>query len=312
MKVYLDLSGCKALGDAICATPTIKKLSESYDQKLFLITDFADVFKNNPFVEKCYPPSIVNMEYVKDNFILHNSFYNIGVKNENGVEYKHNVIDIRQFHAINLGFMLDESEMECTYTPDEYEDIDGLPENYVAIHPVKNWESRTWDESKWISLVEVLNSKSISVVAIGKDSNETGFFNIDKQTINLNITNGLNLINKTSVSQAWHIINKSFCFVTMDSGLLHLAGTTDTHIIHLGSSINPYFRIPYRKGGQGIYKYDYVSGSCNLQCASNMKHGVKEWGNIQGVPPLIGCLENKGSFECHPSFEQVFNKVMSL
>jgi hypothetical protein len=43
-----------------------------------------------------------------------------------------------------------------------------------------------------------------------------------------------------------------------------------------------------------------------------MKHGVKEWGSIQGIAPLIGCLENKPTFECHPSVDQVFEKIMEL
>lgn len=97
----------------------------------------------------------------------------------------------------------------------------------------------------------------------------------------------------------------------MDSGLLHLAGTTDANIIQLGSSLNPEFRAPYRNGNQQ-YKYHYVGGGCSLFCASDMKHGVKEWGDIQGVPPLIGCLEGKKTFECHPSVTQVVNKVLEL
>jgi len=97
----------------------------------------------------------------------------------------------------------------------------------------------------------------------------------------------------------------------MDSGLLHLAGTTDTNIIHLGSSLISEFRIPYRKGTQD-YKYGYIRGGCDLECGSNMKYGVKEWGNIQGVPPLIKCLENKKTFECHPSVEQVINHIKNV
>jgi glycosyltransferase involved in cell wall biosynthesis len=31
-----------------------------------------------------------------------------------------------------------------------------------------------------------------------------------------------------------------------------------------------------------------------------MKYGVKEWGSINGVPPLVSCLEKKPTFECHP------------
>jgi hypothetical protein len=43
-----------------------------------------------------------------------------------------------------------------------------------------------------------------------------------------------------------------------------------------------------------------------------MKYGVKEWGSINGVPPLINCLEKKPTFECHPSVEQVLTKIIEL
>jgi hypothetical protein len=118
-------------------------------------------------------------------------------------------------------------------------------------------------------------------------------------------------MNQVDIPQTWHLINDSLCFVTMDSGLLHLAGTTDTNIIQLGSSINYKLRAPYRNGSQE-YKYDYVGGGCSIFCGSNMKYGVKEWGNIQGVPPLVKCLENKETFECHPSVDQVFNKIIEI
>jgi hypothetical protein len=148
-------------------------------------------------------------------------------------------------------------------------------------------------------------------VSIGKDSSETGFFNVDKPIFNFEISNGLNLMNKTSISQAWHLINKSVAFVTMDSGLLHLAGTTDANIIMLGSALKPEFRLPYRKGSQS-YKQYYISGGCQLACGSNMKYGVKEWGDIQGIAPLIGCLENRPTFECHPRVENVLHKIENI
>jgi hypothetical protein len=157
-------------------------------------------------------------------------------------------------------------------------------------------------------LTKKLNDIGISVVSIGKDSSEKGFFNINKPTFNFDIKNGLNLMNKTSLSQAWHLINKSLSFVTMDSGLLHLAGTTDAEIVMLGSAIKPEFRKPYRQGSQD-YKLSYVLGGCNLHCCSDMKHSVKEWGNIQGVPPLINCLENKKTFECHPNVDKVIEII---
>ena len=302
--VFLDLSECNALGDTLCATPVLKKLYECYEAKIGVVSKYPEIFKNNPYVGENYNSGNINLDYLKSKFIVHNSFYNIGKKNERGVEYKHNVMDIRQFHAVNLGFMLTKNEVELIYKPDQFQPIENLPENYILIHPVQNWASRTWSAENWMKLTELLNNMGYAVVSIGKESSETGFFNVNKPTFNFEIRNGLNLMNKTDISQAWHLINKADYFVTMDSGLLHLAATANTHIIHLGSSINPEFRKTYNRHG-----YYYVSGECKLLCASNMKYGVREWGNIQGVPPLVGCLENKSTYECHPTVEQVIDKI---
>ena len=310
-KICLNLSEANAIGDTLCSTPVLRKLYQAYNSKIIVVTKHPELFKHNPYVEKVYESNSINLDFINQNFITHNSFYEKGQKNNRGIEFKHNAIDIRQYHAIKLGFMLTKDEMELDYIPDEFEPIDGLPEKYVLIHPVQNWPSRTWDAVNWMTLTEKLNDKGISVVSIGKDSSETGFFNVSKPIFNFKIKNGLNLMNKTTISQSWHLINKSICFITMDSGLLHLAGTTDCEIIQLGSSINPEFRAPYRNGSQQ-YKYHYVGGTCPLMCASDMKYGVKEWGDIQGVPPLIKCLENKPTFECHPTVDNVIEKVLSF
>lgn len=123
-------------------------------------------------------------------------------------------------------------------------------------------------------------------------------------------------MNKTSISDCWHLMNNAIAFVTMDSGLLHLAGTTYVPIIHLGSSIKPEFRIPYRYGENGrkhYYNdklvYNYVRGGCGLECASNMKYALEYWEDINSVQPLIGCLEKKATYECHPSVEQVITII---
>jgi ADP-heptose:LPS heptosyltransferase len=310
-KILLDLSDCHAIGDILSSTPTIKKLYESYGKKILVSTHIPEIFDDNPFVEKTYFANSINLEYMKNTHIVHSTFDILGKKTERGVEYKHSRIDIRQYHAISLGFMLTRDEMTCEFYPKEFQEIEGLPENYVLIHPVQTWPNRTWPSRNWMDLTKKLNEVGISVVSIGKDASEKGFFNIEKPTFNFEIDLGLNLMNQTSLSQAWHLINKSMCFITMDSGLLHLAGTTDTEILMLGSSINPEFRLPYRNGSQE-YKTNYLRGSCDLLCSSNMKHGVSEWGDIQGVPPLIGCLENKKTFECHPDIDSVYNLVRKL
>ena len=309
-KVCIDVSGARALGDTLAVTPILRKLYHSYNQKISIITHHPYLFSNNPYVDVVYNELTIQItEEQKEEYEIFNSF-NIGY-HPNGVCYKHNVMDIRQFHAINLGFMLTKDEMELDYISDPYEPIEGLPEKYVLIHPVQNWNSRTWDAKKWQLLTKLLNQKGIAVVSVGKDSSELGGANVDKPVFNFDIKLGLNLMNKTSLSQTWHLINNSMCFITMDSGLLHLAGTTDVNILQLGSSINPEFRSPYRNGSQE-YKYHYVRGGCGLNCASDMKYGVREWQSIQGIPSLVNCLERKETFECHPNPLIVYNKVLEI
>ena len=304
--VCIDVLGCRALGDTLAVTPTLRKLYNSYGKKISVATHHTEIFKNNPYVDNIFNEIT---EDIKNDYEVFNSF-NIGY-HPNGVCYKHNAMDIRQFHAINLGFMLTRDEMSMDYFPDEAESIEGLPEKYVLIHPVQNWNSRTWDAKKWQMLTKLLNERGIAVISVGKDSSELGGSNVDKPVFNFNIDIGLNLMNQTTLSQTWWLINSAMCFITMDSGLLHLAGTTDSEIIQLGSSIHPQFRAPYRKNNQG-YKYHYVLGGCGLHCASDIKYGVREWDSIQGIPSLVNCLERKETFECHPSPLLVYTKVLEI
>ncbi len=307
-EICLDITGCRALGDTLCATPTIRKLYNSYNKKISVITNIPDLFLTNPYVENIFDNS-VDREILKETHDIFETF-DIVYK-PNGVVNKHNTMDIRQFHAITLGFMLTKEEMSLDYQPSTSFSISDLPDKYVLIHPVQNWNSRTWSSNNWKLLTKLLNEKGISVISIGKNDSELGGSNVDKPVFDFEIENGLNLVNKTTLDETWYLIENSICFVTMDSGLLHLAGTTDSEIIQLGSSINPEFRAPYRYGSQE-YKYHYVRGGCGLNCASDVKYGVREWGSIHGIPSLVGCLEHKPTFECHPSVIQVYNKVLEF
>jgi ADP-heptose:LPS heptosyltransferase len=303
--VCLDLSECNGLGDLICATPTIKKLYDAYERKIIVISKMPELFKMNPHVEKSYKADSIDKDYFKANYIMHSSFYLVGKKDERGIEMKHNMMDIRQFHAVHLGFMLGKDEMECFYQPIEPKK-NFIHGKYAVIHPVNSWPNRTWSQDNWIKLVEELIKYGYTVVAVGKDSAETGFFNVQKPVHEME-NNIINLMNQTSISETWHLINDATVVITMDSGILHLAGTTSTDIVELGSPINPEFRRPRRKEGKHIY----VRGACGLHCSSNMKYALEYWPTIDYVQPLIGCLEKKETFECHPSVAQVMHAINS-
>lgn len=335
-----------AIGDLICATPTIRKISEVYNTKVIVFSHHPEIFENLPYVSE----SLDVKDYItldkstelREKYDLHYSFWRMGQKislsDDRGIEMKHAMIDIRQYHAIDNGFMLKSSELHCDFSPrNEILDVE-LPEEFVVLHPFKNWPSRTWDTNNWNLLIKKLSENNIPVVVVGKDAIDNKLIDYLKKEVTgktdervfnelerkKSVSNSLenfgiiDLTNKTTISQVWKIINKAKCVVTMDSGILHLAGTTDTHIVQLGSSIHPEFRAPYRHGKQS-YKYSYVAGGCNLFCASNMKYSLRDWEfgynggtPLQSVTLIDTCLEKKKTFECHPSADKVFDKILQI
>ena len=309
MKVALKID-TPALGDTLAAIPTLRKLCEAYQSPLTVFTSQPFLFENHPLVIKALP-----LEASTEGYKVYTTFSPLvgktyDLKNGQKTEFRHSNHDIRQYHATSLGFSLTPDEMETDLYIESPNPL-GLGK-YILIHPTHTWATRTWDQKQWQGLIDSLNDKGIPVVAIGKDSSEVGFYNTQKPVMDVNIKLGKNLLNDSNITLhklRWMMNNEASMVVTMDSGILHLAGTTDVRILQLGSSIHPKLRAPWRKGSQ-MYKYDYVLGSCEEFCSSNMKYNIKEWGNIMGVPPQVKCLANKPTFECHPSYKKVFNKII--
>lgn len=312
MKKPAFLTTTPALGDLICATPTIRKLSEVYRSPVLAISHNPGVLKNLPYVSKSLHISEVNLGEFEEEYSFHKSFHLLGKQDNLGIEFKHAICDIRQFHAKDLGFMLLPEEMQCDYIPGSDSSCLlglNLPQSYVVLHSVKSWESRTWDAHKWQILANYLEDSGIDVVVVGKDSGESSDQGkLDKPAFSLRLQRGRDLTNSTSLDQTWHILNRSRAVVTMDSGVMHLAGTTNTHIIQLGSNIHPSYRIPYRNGSQD-HRYSYVRGTCGIHCASDMKYSLRDWGGIQNVTLIETCLEPGKNFSCKPEVEQVIAEV---
>jgi ADP-heptose:LPS heptosyltransferase len=304
-----------ALGDTLAAIPTLNKLSKSFEQPITVFTSKPDLFGGHPSVLNALP-----LDSDKSDYTIHETFqpllnlnhtFDKGKSNHKFV-FKHGTMDIRQFHAISIGVTLEPDEMSIDLYIEAPMDIKGL-QNYVVIHPTKTWPSRTWDSNSWQDLINELNGRGIPVIAIGQRDKEWSATDnkvVYKDTIDLNIELGLNLLDAgTSIANLRWLMNRSKCVVTMDSGILHLAGTTDANIIQLGSSINHKLRAPFRKGTQS-YKYKYVEGGCTKKCASDIKYYQKVHGNIHGIPPLGKCLEGYSEFKCHPTVDLVFKEIM--
>ena len=299
-------------GDTFLATPTLRYLSKSHRKKINVVTHRKDVFINNPYVDKTF--SFDEFDLInKDNIVKYESFTYAGRKDGNGIEKKFAHFDGRQLHASDLGFQLPIEDLEYDFFPDPLKlDIE-LPEKYVVLHVTTNWPNRTWAYENWVELIKWLKDNKIFTVLIGSGYREILHSSysdkpLDKECPLFDGYYGLDLTNKGTMSDMWWVIQNSRAIVTMDSAPLHLSSTTDTHIIQLGSAINPAFKRFYRKGDWN-YKYHFLGGSCKLFCNTNLFYNIREWGDVNSVPPQPNCLENKPTFECHPGVSDIVNKI---
>jgi FkbM family methyltransferase len=304
-----------SFGDTLASTPTVRYLSKSHRQKINVVTHKKDVFKNNPHVEKILSfDEFDNLSL--SNIVKYESHTFAGQKDNNGIEKKFSHMDVRQIHAIDLGFQLPNEELEYDFYPEPLSLNVELPEKYVVLHVTTNWPNRTWAYNNWVGLIKWLKENNIFTVLVGAGYKESLHLSYSdgslvKDCPMFDDYYGLDLTNKGNMSDMWWVINGAQCLVTMDSGPLHLASCTDTHIIQLGSAINPAFKRFYRNG-DWKHKYHFLGGSCQLFCNTNLFYNVKEWGDVNSVPPQPNCLENKPTFECHPQLNNVIDKLKEI
>jgi len=292
------------IGDNLSATPTIKKVSEIYNQKVILVTYIPSIFINNPYIDEIIELrddnyNIIN-KYNSDPYVVYNLFH---LMNTNW-----RLIDHKQLCAYNVGFQLKPDELDMEFFPDKFEPIENLPEKFICINPSETEPERTWGYEKWQTFIDLIQ-EHIPVVAIGKET----FLdpNLIKTFSNITIKNGLNLLNNPSqntISQAYHIISKSETFVTMNNGLYILAlSNLDNHITELATSWSTYF-YRVRKGIEN-YNLDYIRGTCHAECLANPNMCVDDIGSINLLKSGI-CYLKKQTYECQPTPQQVYKSVL--
>jgi hypothetical protein len=297
-------------GDVLSITPIVKYISQKQGKKLLIETNQPQVFKNNPFVKDIYNTN--NNEVLPEGVkIFDCTVYNTPTGNPKMLRK----LPLTEYWSYNLGFILTPDEKTLEFYPDPL-DIELPSSEYIVMHPSLTDACKTWDVKNWEKLIDLIKKNTeLEVVLVGKnlvhnDGTKKGVHTIKDSRV-------INTIDQLSLSQVWHYINNSVATITVDSGILHLAGTTDTNIIVLGSPTDPWYRMPYRNGTQ-FYKQKFVSGECKIFCQSDLKYNAPDytlgdnWKIIDGFPSPGICFENKPTFECHSSPQKVFNILLSI
>lgn len=114
-------------------------------------------------------------------------------------------------------------------------------------------KTRMWHADEILKVAEWVKSKGYIPVFVGKtDMDTTAKESVRPKTALPDDVSeyGVDLRNQTSISELASIMSQAIAVCGMDSGPIHLAGTTKTTIICGYTSVSPEYRIPIRTTGK--------------------------------------------------------------
>ena len=172
-----------------------------------------------------------------------------------------------------LGKILDIEDKNYPQIPLNSTDISkfNLSKKYVCIINNISSVNRSIFPAEINKITNWLNFNSITPVFIGKSEVAFQSLNVkySKQD-NVDYTNSIDLTDKTSLLEAAKIMSESICVVGVDSGLIHLAGCTDTNIVCGYTTIDPKIRMPIRNNQLGYKVIPIVTDSSKCRfCQSD-------------------------------------------
>lgn len=113
---------------------------------------------------------------------------------------------------------------------------------FVVVHPGVGWKNRTWQKHKWTSVINNLADKGFKIVVIGAGSD---FIPEDRFNV-------INAREKLNLAEIRELCKAATVFIGMDSGMFHIAMTTETNVIGLFTVANPEFRTHHGRTGKTI------------------------------------------------------------
>lgn len=214
-----------ALGDCIMATGIIEALKNKHnDIDIIVCTDNEYAFKNNPNVTK-----------IVKSIEQYSGYKLIDLDMCYEKEPKKPVWKAYADHAL-------ETYEDKDILPKLYDnkiDIDnatgklrrlGIKDNFIVINPSCSWESRTLPKYVWNEFLESIKEQ-VLILGTHKD-----------QTLN-EYSHVKDLRDYFTIGEVRHVIKKAKCFIGIDSGLFHVAQTTETPIVSIFSCVNPEYRV---------------------------------------------------------------------
>ena len=253
-----------ALGDMICWLPAIKYIAENYNfvcGHLIVPGFFVEIAQN---VLGKYSHWKIHADVIPD-FLLDGYPLNEQVLhpvNATGM----NLVDLGFIYFVHTAQVPVENKF---YVELDLGFVEPKPEilfhnlaakKYAVMTPLAEAHTRTMLPSVFNAIQDHLISIGITPVYIGKEEMKGRHLGLDPR---LDLTKGINLLNKTTLLEAAKIMRDSQMVIGIDNGLLHLAATTDATILYGYTIAGPAQRRPYRRHG---HLYELYADKEKLKC----------------------------------------------
>lgn len=242
-KIVYCLNGA-ALGDLLAAAPVLKwaidNCHTTTDYRVALNFHFKELYPFIPeekFIEinSQYPPG----------FAIHK--LNAAMVPGGVCRLTPARIKLTQYACIGLlGRLLSDDQMK--YVPLREVNVGRFEIDFsksIVIATTYRDKHRSFINNELLHLAEYIQSKGIIPVYVGKTSSD-GAQGTSALTDFEYPGFGADLRDKTSLPELATIMNKSKAIISMDSGTLHLAFTTDRPVVGGFTTVDPELRIPYR------------------------------------------------------------------
>lgn len=227
-----------ALGDVVMITPILRALHNSYTE-IDVLTDFPSILRNNPYVNNIL--SSADEQLI--NYRKYDCVINLDISLENNP--KLHAIDAYSLTALHS--LLPDCDKRMEMFPNE--DDKNVVNEYLSQfntepiiihmrnHNPKHFESnsRNLPQMFWVHLLLKLSNFDIPIIQVGTK----GDFHC------IGIRNVHSAVDKFSLHQLQYLITKSRLVLCVDTGVMHIAGTTNTPIVALFTLCPPEIRKPF-------------------------------------------------------------------
>lgn len=234
-----------ALGDVVVATGVLRELKSMYGDNCVI-----DVATQHPtvFAHNLHIRNVITISETDDSACtpeLYDVYYNLDDTYEYNPEG--HFADNYFYRVFGRVDNIDKS-MELFITDPEVAAVDefvsAIGGDFIAVHMRRwHWALKNIDPAVWLGVFDAVLAAhpTLKIVCVG---GETDFYPEGHP----NVIDGRTIYTPGSLS---YLLDHAKCFVGIDSGPFHIAGTSETHIVALLSHMGPEKVLPFRNGVMG-------------------------------------------------------------